>query len=58
MELPKIKGFTANRADAFWVTCDKCGDNDLFYGSMADVDALTWASEHQKVCWKELAQRG
>ena len=44
--MPTIKGFTVNAAQAWWVTCDRCGEDHLVYGSLAPADALAWAEDH------------
>lgn len=45
-----MAGFTVEDARAWWVTCGYCGDSEMVYGEMADVDASTWASAHVREC--------
>lgn len=51
-----MKGFQVNKTDAWWVTCTRCEETELVYGSHADIDAITWATEHAKEHAKEVTQ--
>jgi hypothetical protein len=45
--MPRLKGFTVQRATAYWITCDVCGENELVFGRDRQDWARRWASEHQ-----------
>lgn len=45
-ETIQIQGFTIGPANAAWVTCDRCGESELVYGSHLVTDSLTWARAH------------
>lgn len=45
-----MKGFTVEEAPCWWVACNACGDTHLVYGMHADMEAMTWATEHLADC--------
>lgn len=50
MNLPPMKGFTIEEAECWWIACDACGETTLVFGTTADVEASTFASEHVQEC--------
>lgn len=44
------RGFTRNTAKAFWLTCNACGDAEMFYGGTKEDDARGWYTTHRKEC--------
>jgi hypothetical protein len=47
---PDMIGFEIDTVEAYWIVCQRCADSELVYGSTADMDALTWAGDHQREC--------
>lgn len=50
MNIPPMKGYAVEEAEAWWIACEACGETLLVYGVTADIEAVTWATEHLKEC--------
>jgi hypothetical protein len=46
--LPKLDGVSVDRADAAWVTCDVCEEQDLLFGMDLRAQIRVWRDDHFK----------
>ena len=44
---PVVEGFETTRVTAYWLTCMRCGETELFYGSTLKAEADAWAANHK-----------
>jgi len=44
--LPNLDGVSVERADAAWVTCDTCEEQELIYGPVLRGAIKAWRDAH------------